>query len=45
LLVQALREIITHCSVSEETSFIPSDFPDADLSQVELEELMADLGR
>jgi non-ribosomal peptide synthase protein (TIGR01720 family) len=45
LLVQALREIITHCSVSEEASFIPSDFPDADLSQVELEELMADLGR
>src|SRR5215213_4225019 len=44
LFVEALREIITHCKSSEEGSFIPSDFPDADLSQEGLDELLAELG-
>jgi non-ribosomal peptide synthase protein (TIGR01720 family) len=40
----ALRRLITHCLSDEGGGFTPSDFPDAELSQEDLDDLMAELG-
>ena len=40
----ALRRLITHCLSDESGGFTPSDFPDAELSQEDLDDLMAELG-
>jgi non-ribosomal peptide synthase protein (TIGR01720 family) len=40
----ALRNLVTHCLSDEAGGFTPSDFPDAGLSQEDLDDLMAELG-
>lgn len=40
----ALRTIITHCQNPEAGGFTPSDFPELDLDQDELDNLLDDLG-
>ena len=40
----ALRKLIAHCLSDDAGGFIPSDFPDAELSQEDLDDLMAELG-
>ena len=42
--LQSLREIVRHCSEAE-GGFTPSDFPAAELSQEELDQLIQDLSR
>ena len=42
--LEALRALITHCRFPEAEGYTPSDFPEADLSQKELDELIAELG-
>ena len=41
--VQELEELIEHCVREEAGGFTPSDFPDAELNQRELDELMGQL--
>jgi non-ribosomal peptide synthase protein (TIGR01720 family) len=41
--IEALRRLIAHCQHEEAGGFTPSDFPEADLSQKELDELVAEL--
>jgi non-ribosomal peptide synthase protein (TIGR01720 family) len=43
LYVESLREIINHCLRPEAGGFTPSDFPETNLSQTELDDLMAGL--
>jgi non-ribosomal peptide synthase protein (TIGR01720 family) len=38
----SLRELIAHCRAPEEAVYTPSDFPEAELSQDELDDLIAD---
>ena len=38
--VESLQRLINHCRLPESTGFTPSDFPDANLSQAELDELV-----
>ncbi len=38
----ALREVIAHCVAPETGGYTPSDFPEAELSQADLDELMAE---
>jgi amino acid adenylation domain-containing protein/non-ribosomal peptide synthase protein (TIGR01720 family) len=40
----ALRNLIAHCLTDDAGGFTPSDFPDAELSQEDLDDLMAQLG-
>jgi len=40
----ALRKLVAHCLSDEAGGFTPSDFPDAELSQEDLDDLMAELG-
>jgi non-ribosomal peptide synthase protein (TIGR01720 family) len=40
---QELEELIAHCVSEEAGGFTPSDFPDAELNQTELDELMGQL--
>ncbi len=40
----ALRKLIAHCLSDDAGGFTPSDFPDAELSQEDLDDLMAELG-
>ena len=40
---EALRSLITHCQSPEAGGYTPSDFPEADLSQKELDDLIAEL--
>jgi non-ribosomal peptide synthase protein (TIGR01720 family) len=40
----ALRRLIAHCLSAETGGFTPSDFPEAELSQDDLDDLIADLG-
>lgn len=42
--MRALRKLISHCLSDDAEGFTPSDFPDAELSQEELDDLMAELG-
>ncbi|NEO46167.1 MAG: amino acid adenylation domain-containing protein, partial [Moorea sp. SIO4A3] len=39
--LKALRSIIEHCQLEEAFGYTPSDFPDAQLNQLELDELLA----
>jgi non-ribosomal peptide synthase protein (TIGR01720 family) len=41
--VGSLRGLIRHCLGSDEVGYTPSDFPDAELEQGELDELLAQL--
>jgi non-ribosomal peptide synthase protein (TIGR01720 family) len=41
--LQALRSLIAHCRSVEVGGFTPSDFPEAGLSQEELDELVAEV--
>jgi len=41
--IEALQEMIIHCASPEAGGFTPSDFPEADLTQKELDELVAEL--
>jgi amino acid adenylation domain-containing protein/non-ribosomal peptide synthase protein (TIGR01720 family) len=41
--ISALRLLIQHCQSRETASYTPSDFPEADLSQEELDTLLAQL--
>jgi non-ribosomal peptide synthase protein (TIGR01720 family) len=41
--VQQLRQLIRHCEGPDAGGYTPSDFPKADLSQEELDELLAEL--
>jgi hypothetical protein len=38
--MEALRLLITHCRSPEARGYTPSDFPEADLSQKELDKLI-----
>jgi len=40
----ALRELIAHCRSGEAGAFTPSDFPDADLDQRQLDDLLGEVG-
>jgi non-ribosomal peptide synthase protein (TIGR01720 family) len=42
--LQALRELIAHCQSPEAGGYTPSDFPDVELSQEEIEVLMSEVG-
>ena len=41
--LSALKTIIAHCTSTVSSSFTPSDFPDADLSQAELDDFIGQL--
>jgi non-ribosomal peptide synthase protein (TIGR01720 family) len=41
----ALRKIIAHCQSPEAGGYTPSDFPETDLSQSELDDLIASIGQ
>nr|AXN93624.1 PuwG [Symplocastrum muelleri NIVA-CYA 644] len=41
--VEVLKSLIAHCQLPEAGGFTPSDFPGAELSQAELDELMAEI--
>ncbi len=41
--ITALRALISHCQSSQAGSYTPSDFPEANLSQAELDDLLAEL--
>ncbi len=41
--LEALREIIAHCRSPEAVGYTPSDFPDVELSQEEIEALLAEI--
>ncbi len=42
MMLEELESLINHC-LSVEGGYTPSDFPDADLNQVELDELLSEL--
>jgi len=39
--IQAIRSIIEHCQLAENRGYTPSDFPDVQLNQLQLDELLA----
>jgi non-ribosomal peptide synthase protein (TIGR01720 family) len=41
--IAALQQLIEQCQWGEVAGFTPSDFPEAELSQQELDELVAEL--
>ena len=41
--MDALEELICHCQSPTAGGFTPSDFPEADLSQEELDDLMSEI--
>jgi non-ribosomal peptide synthase protein (TIGR01720 family) len=41
--IEALRALIAHCQSAEAGSYTPSDFPEAGLTQAELDSLLAEL--
>jgi non-ribosomal peptide synthase protein (TIGR01720 family) len=41
--IETLREIIAHCLVPETGGYTPSDFPQIDLNQAALDELLAEI--
>jgi non-ribosomal peptide synthase protein (TIGR01720 family) len=42
--IETLRAIIEHCQSSDAVGYTPSDFPDVELSQQEIEGMMAEIG-
>ena len=43
IFIDALEELIRHCKSPEAGGYTPSDFPEADLSQEELDDLMSEI--
>jgi non-ribosomal peptide synthase protein (TIGR01720 family) len=43
--VEALRSIIAHCQSPEAGGYTPSDFPEAELSQKDLDKFLARIGQ
>ncbi len=43
--IQAIRSIIEHCQSENAFGYTPSDFPDAQLNQLELDEFLKDLDK
>jgi amino acid adenylation domain-containing protein/non-ribosomal peptide synthase protein (TIGR01720 family) len=43
MFVEELQSLIEHCLKSDRSFYTPSDFPEADLNQQELDELLGDL--
>ncbi|MEL4898614.1 condensation domain-containing protein [Crocosphaera sp. Alani8] len=43
--IEALRNLITHCQDIEVGSYTPSDFPEAEVSQTELDQLFAKISQ
>ena len=43
--ISELRKLIVNCQSPEAGGYTPSDFPDADLSQSELDDLIASIGQ
>jgi amino acid adenylation domain-containing protein/non-ribosomal peptide synthase protein (TIGR01720 family) len=43
--ISALRNLIAHCQSPEAGGYTPSDFPDTDLSQSELDDLIINMGQ
>lgn len=43
--MEALKSLIAHCQSPEAGGYTPSDFPEAEMSQEELDELVAELSR
>lgn len=43
MLIAELESLITHCLKSDVGGYTPSDFPEVDLNQQELDELLGDL--
>jgi non-ribosomal peptide synthase protein (TIGR01720 family) len=41
--IGSLRKLIAHCLLPEAGSFTPSDFPEAELTQKDLDDLIAEL--
>ncbi|MDB9486904.1 hypothetical protein PN492_10175 [Dolichospermum circinale CS-537/01] len=41
--ISKLKTLITHCTSLENGGYTPSDFPDVDLSQDELDDLLSTL--
>jgi len=41
--IEELRALIKHCQSAREISYTPSDFPDAELNQQELDDLITSL--
>ncbi len=42
-MVKALRSLIIHCQTAEVNNYTPEDFPDADISQDQLDQVFAEL--
>jgi amino acid adenylation domain-containing protein/non-ribosomal peptide synthase protein (TIGR01720 family) len=42
--LEVLRELIVHCQSPDAGGYTPSDFPDVDLNQEQLENLLAEIG-
>jgi non-ribosomal peptide synthase protein (TIGR01720 family) len=42
--VEALRSLIAHCQSPEAGGYTPSDFPDVELSQADIEALVEEIG-
>ena len=42
--LEVLRELIVHCQSPDAGGYTPSDFPDVDLNQEELENVLAEIG-
>ena len=43
--IEALRRLIAHCQSQEAGGYTPSDFPEAELSQTELDKLLAKISQ
>ena len=43
--MEELRSFLSHCASPEAGGFTPSDFPEANLSQEELDDIMSQLGK
>jgi non-ribosomal peptide synthase protein (TIGR01720 family) len=44
VFIEALRSLIVHCKSPETGGYTPSDFPQMQFSQQELDQLMAEIG-
>ncbi len=42
--IQSLRSLIAHCRSSNTVGYTPSDFPDVELSQIDIDALVAEVG-
>ncbi len=42
--IKNIRELAAYCAATANTEYAPADFPTADLSQTELDEVLAEFG-